>query len=44
MNRREFHEWAEKVAKQFAYSVSYLPVGDDDPEVGPPTQMGIFSQ
>lgn len=42
-NRREFHEWAETMAKRFAYSVSYLPVGDDDPEVGPPTQMGIFS-
>jgi 3' terminal RNA ribose 2'-O-methyltransferase Hen1 len=43
-NRREFHEWSENVAKRFAYSVSYLPVGDDDPEVGPPTQMGIFSR
>jgi hypothetical protein len=24
--------------------VRYLPVGADDPEVGPPTQMAVFSK
>ena len=31
-------------AARFGYAVRYLPVGDDDPEVGPPTQMGIFTR
>ncbi len=40
--REQFHTWAEGIAARFGYTVRYLPVGGDDPEVGPPTQMGIF--
>ncbi|AZM59477.1 MULTISPECIES: 3' terminal RNA ribose 2'-O-methyltransferase Hen1 [unclassified Streptomyces] len=40
--RAEFHAWAEKVAGRHGYHVDFLPVGPDDPEVGPPTQMAVF--
>ncbi|MGI8880285.1 MAG: 3' terminal RNA ribose 2'-O-methyltransferase Hen1 [Jatrophihabitans sp.] len=42
--RAEFREWAERVARSYGYSVRYLPIGADDPEVGPPTQMAVFSK
>ncbi|QNS03614.1 3' terminal RNA ribose 2'-O-methyltransferase Hen1 [Streptomyces xanthii] len=41
--RAEFREWAGRVAGRHGYEVAYLPVGPDDPEVGPPTQMAVFS-
>lgn len=40
--RAEFRAWAEKVAGRHGYHVDFLPVGPDDPEVGPPTQMAVF--
>ncbi|MCX5403949.1 3' terminal RNA ribose 2'-O-methyltransferase Hen1 [Streptomyces sp. NBC_00335] len=42
-NRAEFRAWAGDVASRHGYSVAHLPVGDDDPEVGPPTQMAVFT-
>jgi 3' terminal RNA ribose 2'-O-methyltransferase Hen1 len=42
--RGEFRSWAQQVASAYGYAVRYLPVGTDDPEVGPPTQMAIFSK
>ncbi|GAA3924993.1 3' terminal RNA ribose 2'-O-methyltransferase Hen1 [Actinomadura viridis] len=42
--RAEFEEWAGRVAAGFGYRVRYVPVGDDDPEVGAPTQMGVFTK
>ena len=42
--RAEFADWAERVAADWGYQVRYLPVGDDDPEVGSPTQMALFSR
>ncbi len=42
-SRREFREWSAGVAERHGYSVRYLPVGPEDPEVGPPTQMAVFS-
>jgi 3' terminal RNA ribose 2'-O-methyltransferase Hen1 len=41
--RAQLRSWAERVASGHGYAVSYLPVGDEDPEVGPPTQMAVFS-
>ncbi|MFG2372919.1 3' terminal RNA ribose 2'-O-methyltransferase Hen1 [Streptomyces sp. NPDC048504] len=41
--RAEFGEWAGKVAQRHGYDVEFVPVGPDDPEVGPPTQMAVFS-
>jgi 3' terminal RNA ribose 2'-O-methyltransferase Hen1 len=40
--RAEFQEWADGVAERNAYTVRYLPVGQEDPEVGPPTQLAVF--
>lgn len=42
--RAEFASWAERTALLYGYKVRYLPVGDDDPVVGPPTQMGVFTK
>jgi 3' terminal RNA ribose 2'-O-methyltransferase Hen1 len=41
--RREFREWATGVAGRFGYEVRFLPVGQEHPEYGPPTQMGVFT-
>ncbi|WP_031480524.1 3' terminal RNA ribose 2'-O-methyltransferase Hen1 [Streptomyces bicolor] len=40
--RDEFRAWATAVAERHGYGVQFVPVGPDDPEVGPPTQMAIF--
>ena len=40
--REEFREWAEGVCGRFGYGVRYVPVGLEDPALGPPTQMGVF--
>jgi 3' terminal RNA ribose 2'-O-methyltransferase Hen1 len=42
--RAEFGEWAGKVAQRHGYDVEFVPVGPNDPEVGPPTQMAVFVQ
>lgn len=42
--RAEFREWAAAVAATYGYAVSYRPVGPDDPEVGPPTQLALFQR
>jgi 3' terminal RNA ribose 2'-O-methyltransferase Hen1 len=40
--RAEFKEWATAVAERTRYVVRFEPIGDDDPNVGPPTQMAVF--
>ncbi|MFG2121487.1 3' terminal RNA ribose 2'-O-methyltransferase Hen1 [Streptomyces sp. NPDC048710] len=40
--REEFRTWAAAVAERHGYEVGFQPVGPDDPEVGPPTQMAVF--
>ncbi|MCL6673170.1 3' terminal RNA ribose 2'-O-methyltransferase Hen1 [Streptomyces panaciradicis] len=40
--REEFRAWAHTVAERHGYGVEFTPVGPDDPEVGPPTQMAVF--
>jgi 3' terminal RNA ribose 2'-O-methyltransferase Hen1 len=42
--RAEFRAWAEDVAAAYGYAVRFLPVGTDDPEVGPPTQLAVFTK
>ncbi|MGH3928819.1 MAG: 3' terminal RNA ribose 2'-O-methyltransferase Hen1 [Pseudonocardiaceae bacterium] len=42
--RNEFRRWAEPVTARYGYRVHYLPVGTDDLEVGPPTQMAVFTR
>ena len=41
--REEFRAWARAVAERHGYTVEFAPVGLDDPEVGPPTQMAVFA-
>ncbi|MER5929407.1 3' terminal RNA ribose 2'-O-methyltransferase Hen1 [Streptomyces sp. NPDC002054] len=41
--REEFRGWAADVAARYGYEAAFLPVGPDDPEVGPPTQMAVFT-
>ncbi|MEU3888487.1 3' terminal RNA ribose 2'-O-methyltransferase Hen1 [Streptomyces sp. NPDC029041] len=41
--RAEFRAWAEAVAERHGYGVEFVAVGPDDPEVGPPTQMAVFT-
>ncbi len=40
--RREFEGWAGELAGRFGYSVRFLPIGPEDPQVGAPTQMAVF--
>ncbi|MET9071442.1 3' terminal RNA ribose 2'-O-methyltransferase Hen1 [Streptomyces sp. NPDC004232] len=40
--REEFRAWAARIAGLHGYDVEFTPVGPDDPEVGPPTQMALF--
>jgi SAM-dependent methyltransferase len=42
--RAEFRDWAGRAAAVYGYQVRHVAVGDDDPEVGPPTQMGVFTR
>lgn len=42
-SRAEFEAWASGVAERFGYTVRFEPVGPVDPELGAPTQMGVFS-
>ncbi len=41
--RAEFQAWAARVAAAHGYTVAYRGVGDDDPEVGTPTQLALFT-
>jgi 3' terminal RNA ribose 2'-O-methyltransferase Hen1 len=43
-NRAELRGWAEACADAHGYTVRYLPVGPEDFEVGPPTQMVVFER
>ena len=42
--REEFAEWAGAAAETYAYEVRFEPVGEVDPDLGPPTQMAIFKR
>jgi hypothetical protein len=40
--RAEFAMWANGICERFGYTVRYLPIGDEDPTVGAPSQMAVF--
>jgi 3' terminal RNA ribose 2'-O-methyltransferase Hen1 len=42
--RAEFQFWANGIAARFGYSARFLPIGPEDPIVGSPTQMSIFTR
>jgi 3' terminal RNA ribose 2'-O-methyltransferase Hen1 len=40
--REQFQTWASGIGERFGYSVEFKAVGDEDKQVGAPTQMGVF--
>lgn len=42
--RRQFADWAAGVGERHGYAVRLLGVGDQDPDVGTPTQMAVFTR
>ena len=43
-DRAQFGGWAREVAEAYGYTVELRPVGDEDPEVGAPTQLAVFTR
>ena len=43
-SRKEFEAWAQGVCDRTPYSVTFQGIGYDDPDVGSPTQMALFTQ
>ncbi len=41
--RSEFQTWANNMSSQYNYSVRFLAVGEDDPKLGPPCQLALFT-
>ncbi|MET7297615.1 3' terminal RNA ribose 2'-O-methyltransferase Hen1 [Embleya sp. NPDC005575] len=39
-----FRAWAERAAAKYGYATRFEPVGEVDPEVGPSTQMVVFTR
>ena len=42
--RSEFRDWAERLGERTGYAVAFKGIGPDDPEVGAPTQMAVFTR
>ncbi|HWR16453.1 MAG TPA: 3' terminal RNA ribose 2'-O-methyltransferase Hen1 [Terriglobales bacterium] len=42
--RANFKQWAQGIGERFGYSIEFRPVGNEDPTVGAPTQMGVFTR
>jgi 3' terminal RNA ribose 2'-O-methyltransferase Hen1 len=43
-SRARFQVWAQRVAEQFGYGVKFAPIGDEDPQLGSPTQMAVLTR
>lgn len=41
-SRNEFQDWANNITERFGYSAEIFPIGNEDTEVGAPTQMVVF--
>lgn len=41
--RKQFEAWCNQVAEKYNYSAKISPIGPVDEELGPPTQMGVFT-
>jgi 3' terminal RNA ribose 2'-O-methyltransferase Hen1 len=42
--RAQFADWAQQAAATHGYRVSFQPVGPEHPDVGPPTQLAVFTR
>jgi 3' terminal RNA ribose 2'-O-methyltransferase Hen1 len=43
-SRGQFQGWATATARKFGYKVEFRSIGEEDPVVGAPTQMGVFGR
>ncbi|MBR4626915.1 MAG: 3' terminal RNA ribose 2'-O-methyltransferase Hen1 [Ruminococcus sp.] len=41
-NREKFSKWAESVCEKYGYKVKITGIGNEDGNLGAPTQMGVF--
>lgn len=42
--RQEFQNWCGHVCERYGYEVNLEPVGQEEPEVGAPSQMAVFKK
>lgn len=42
--RAEFAQWVAGITERFGYAAQIAPLGDVDPDLGPPSQMAIFER
>lgn len=42
--RAQFRAWAEAAAARYGYRVEFLGVGEENAQLGAPTQMGVFTR
>src|ERR1700741_1795710 len=42
--REQFRAWCSGVCTRFSYTVETRPVGPEEPNIGAPTQMGVFTR
>jgi 3' terminal RNA ribose 2'-O-methyltransferase Hen1 len=42
--RAQLQSWAGGVAERFGYAVRFAGIGSEHPELGPPTQMAVFTK
>lgn len=42
--RAQFREWAGGVGSRYGYAIVHLPVGPEDPALGSPTQLAVFTR
>lgn len=42
--RIEFQKWCETICKKYDYNIRFLSIGPEQPDVGCPTQMAIFTR
>jgi 3' terminal RNA ribose 2'-O-methyltransferase Hen1 len=43
-SREAFQAWAATTAEQYGYQVTIHPIGPKSPDLGAPTQMGVFTR
>lgn len=41
-NREQFRAWVDGISRRFGYKAELKAVGEEDSQLGPPTQMGVF--
>ncbi|MET1072263.1 MAG: 3' terminal RNA ribose 2'-O-methyltransferase Hen1 [Umezawaea sp.] len=42
--RAQFRTWAEGVGDRYGYTAAFVPVGPEDPALGPHTQLAVFTR